>query len=82
MVPEFSNAVVSLKIGELYPEPVKTKFGYHIIKVISRAKETRPVDEVKAEIEQRLLGEKKQASYESLVESLKEKYKYQELFKA
>ena len=32
MVPEFSNAVVSLKIGELYPEPVKTKFGYHIIK--------------------------------------------------
>ena len=32
MVPEFSNAVVSLKVGELYPEPVKTKFGYHIIK--------------------------------------------------
>lgn len=32
MVPEFSNAVISLKVGELYPEPVKTKFGYHIIK--------------------------------------------------
>ena len=32
MVPEFEKAVLSLKIGELYSEPVKTKFGYHIIK--------------------------------------------------
>ena len=32
MVPEFEKAVLSLKIGELYYEPVKTKFGYHIIK--------------------------------------------------
>lgn len=32
MVPEFEKAVLSLKVGELYQEPVKTKFGYHIIK--------------------------------------------------
>lgn len=32
MVPEFEKAVLSLKVGQLYPEPVKTKFGYHIIK--------------------------------------------------
>ena len=32
MVPEFEKAVLSLKVGELYHEPVKTKFGYHIIK--------------------------------------------------
>lgn len=32
MVPAFSKAVMKLKKGELYPEPVKTKFGYHIIK--------------------------------------------------
>jgi peptidyl-prolyl cis-trans isomerase C len=32
MVPEFEKAVLSLKVGELFQEPVKTKFGYHIIK--------------------------------------------------
>jgi parvulin-like peptidyl-prolyl isomerase len=31
MVPEFWNACVKLKIGEL-SQPVKSKFGYHIIK--------------------------------------------------
>ncbi|UCC21340.1 MAG: peptidyl-prolyl cis-trans isomerase [Promethearchaeota archaeon] len=31
MVPEFWNACTKLKIGEI-SQPVKTKFGYHIIK--------------------------------------------------
>lgn len=31
MVPEFENAVIRMKVGEI-SEPVKTKFGYHIIK--------------------------------------------------
>jgi len=29
----FENAVYSLKVGEVYPRIVKTKYGYHIIKV-------------------------------------------------
>ncbi|MFX1275082.1 MAG: peptidylprolyl isomerase [Promethearchaeota archaeon] len=31
MVPEFWNACTKLKIGEV-SQPIKTKFGYHIIK--------------------------------------------------
>ena len=32
MVKPFEQAVLSLKVGELSPEPVKTQFGYHLIK--------------------------------------------------
>lgn len=33
LVPEFEDAAYSLKPGEIYPIPVRTQFGYHIIKV-------------------------------------------------
>ncbi|TFG34135.1 peptidylprolyl isomerase [Candidatus Thorarchaeota archaeon] len=32
MVPEFEQATFRLNIGAMTTEPVKTKFGYHIIK--------------------------------------------------
>jgi len=31
MVKEFEKVAFSLKVGEMHPKPVKTKFGYHII---------------------------------------------------
>ncbi|MGY5870645.1 MAG: peptidylprolyl isomerase [Candidatus Thorarchaeota archaeon] len=32
MVPEFEKAAFKLNVGAMTSEPVKTKFGYHIIK--------------------------------------------------
>ncbi|MFW9927691.1 MAG: peptidylprolyl isomerase [Candidatus Thorarchaeota archaeon] len=32
MVPEFEQAAFKLSVGAMTSEPVKTKFGYHIIK--------------------------------------------------
>ena len=32
MVPEFEKAAFSLNVGQMTHNPVKTKFGYHIIK--------------------------------------------------
>ena len=32
MVPEFEKAAFRLNVGAMTPEPVKTKFGYHIIR--------------------------------------------------
>ncbi len=32
MVPEFERAVFALSVGAMTNDPVKTKFGYHIIK--------------------------------------------------
>ncbi len=54
MVPQFEQAAFAAKIGEV-TEPVKTPFGYHLIKVESHT--TRPLAEVKPEIEKKLRPE-------------------------
>jgi parvulin-like peptidyl-prolyl isomerase len=41
MVPAFDQAVFEGEIG-LYPEPVETEFGFHVIEVLAR--EPRPID--------------------------------------
>ncbi|MCH7772049.1 MAG: peptidylprolyl isomerase [Bacteroidetes bacterium] len=33
---EFDNAMYTLQAGEVYPEPVKTNYGYHLIKITER----------------------------------------------
>jgi peptidyl-prolyl cis-trans isomerase SurA len=35
---EFEDAMYTLQPGEVYPEPVKTSYGYHLIKVTERQK--------------------------------------------
>jgi peptidyl-prolyl cis-trans isomerase C len=54
-VPEFSQAMVKLKKGEMTQEPVKSQFGYHIIKLEdTREAQFPPLADIKAQIEQRL----------------------------
>jgi peptidyl-prolyl cis-trans isomerase D len=47
MIPEFETAAFEGKVGEIYPEVIKSKFGYHIIYVENK-KETDGKEEVKA----------------------------------
>jgi peptidyl-prolyl cis-trans isomerase C len=51
MVPPFDEAAFSLPVGQV-SEPVKTQFGYHIIKISSRTAKT--FEEAKPEIEKQL----------------------------
>lgn len=61
-VPEFKDASIKQKIGEI-GGPVKTQFGYHIIKVNSRTDTL--TDEVKDKIRKELASEKLSAFMEN-----------------
>ncbi len=50
MVPEFESKVFSMKVGEV-SVPVKTDFGYHIIKLTEiKASAVKPLEEVRDEL--------------------------------
>jgi peptidyl-prolyl cis-trans isomerase C len=54
-VPEFSQAMVKLKKGEMTETPVKSPFGYHIIRLDDqKAVEIPALDEVKDQLKQEL----------------------------
>lgn len=53
MVKPFEDAAFSVPIGEI-SDIVETQYGYHILKVIDRKKETRPLEEVKEELENQI----------------------------
>ncbi len=58
-VAEFSNAMVKLGKGELSEAPVKSQFGWHIIRVDDvREAQLPKLDEVKAQIAQQLQQQK------------------------
>ena len=70
MVAEFEQAAFAMKPGEI-SNPVKTAFGFHIIKVVeSKPDATRPLAEVRSEIEEQLKWQKAQAEAESIAKSL------------
>lgn len=74
MVPEFDKAAFSLKVDEI-SEPVKTQFGYHLIKVekIFEAKESI-YEEVQDQVKNQYYSEKQKETYENKQKALKEKY--------
>ncbi len=63
MVPAFEEVAFKQPVGEL-SEPVKTQFGYHIIKVTKH--ETASFDSVKTSIEQKLKPEMAQKAVEDI----------------
>ena len=74
MVKEFEDAAFDAEIGKVVG-PVKTQFGYHLIKVEKKNEpKTAEFEEVKGQIYQQLLGKKQNDAYEAKVKELKDKY--------
>ena len=69
--------MVKLKKGEMTEVPVKTQFGWHIIKLEDTREAQFPAfDDVKAQIMQRLEQVKLQQYQEELREGAKTDYKF------
>jgi peptidyl-prolyl cis-trans isomerase C len=76
-VPEFSQAMVKLKKGEMTETPVKSQFGYHIIKLEdTRDAQFPPLEEVKGQIQQRLTQQKVAAFRDEIRAKAKTDYKF------
>lgn len=76
MIPEFEKVVFAMKENQI-SDVVKTKFGFHVIKLTgTRPAGERSFDEVKEQIKASLLPAKQQEVFQKLKDDLKKSGKY------
>ena len=72
MVPEFDKAVFELEVGEITKTPVKTQFGYHLIKLNSKSESSvMPYEQIAPQLSEMVLNEKRREAYERKINQLK-----------
>ncbi|HLL10043.1 MAG TPA: peptidylprolyl isomerase [Rubrivivax sp.] len=77
-VPEFGGALTKLKKGEMTAEPVKSQFGYHVIRLEDSREAAFPAfEDVKPQVKQRLEQVKLQQFQEDLRSKAKTDYKFE-----
>lgn len=76
MVKPFDDAAFSVPVGEI-SGIVETTFGFHILKIENRKKETQPLETVKVQLESQLKQQKQNMAFEVLLGSLKKDANFQ-----
>jgi parvulin-like peptidyl-prolyl isomerase len=72
MVKPFEDAAFSVPVGQI-SGIIETEYGFHVLKVEGRKKETQAFDDVKAQLESQLKERKQAAAFESHLTGLKDK---------
>jgi len=70
MVKPFEDAAFSVPIGQL-SDVIETQYGYHILKVVDRKKETQTLEQVRETLKQQLMRNKRRQAYEDFMAQLK-----------
>jgi parvulin-like peptidyl-prolyl isomerase len=78
MVPAFNDAAFSIPVGQ-FSDIVETEYGFHILKIEDRKKETEPLETVKAQLETGLKQQKQAGAYEKFIAGIKSKAKIAEV---
>lgn len=74
MVPEFEDATFAMEVGDI-SEPVKTQFGYHIIKLEAKNEPSIPsYDEIADKVEKTLMFQKQGEVYKNKLDEVKAKF--------
>lgn len=80
LVPEFSKAMVQLKKGQVTDKPVKTQYGWHIIKLDDvRDVKAPSMEEIKDQLKQMIISDQnwQKAKFSELMQKLRAKAKIQ-----
>ncbi|MCG8605343.1 peptidyl-prolyl cis-trans isomerase [bacterium] len=75
IIPEIAKVVFTLRKGR-YSQPIKSSYGYHVVKVIDKKNkgDISSLDMAKDEIRMKLMEQKKQQNYQLFLRQVKNKF--------